>query len=289
MHSYLLNILITFLLAVLKVVCLLVAIAYFTLAERKIMASVQRRVGPNVVGPFGLLQPLADGLKLAGKELAIPAQASSRIFLTVAISVLLFALSGWAAMPFGLFDHSEQFTTSTFVKVLALTEYSFPVESSWKLDVTAPDPGVLLNQNSVCVKYRRCSSLPFPEGYVRAWSKGGPKDPLYAFPQSERYLIYVEWITWITKNYPSYFHNYNNCFCSSQGEQDVLAAICDKRNELTMDTYNRLVSWGCEPGMPLYEPCDPISRECRKFDEFHASRCAEFAKAEAAKPDVYGL
>jgi NADH-quinone oxidoreductase subunit H len=91
---YILNLLSVLLLSVIKVVCLLVAIAYFTLAERKIMAAVQRRVGPNVVGPFGLLQPLADGLKLAGKELAIPAQASSRIFLTVAMTVLLFALSG---------------------------------------------------------------------------------------------------------------------------------------------------------------------------------------------------
>jgi NADH-quinone oxidoreductase subunit H len=94
MMSFLLHILTTLLLSILKIVCLLVAIAYFTLAERKIMAAVQRRVGPNVVGPFGLLQPLADGLKLAGKELAIPAQASSRIFLSVAITVLLFALSG---------------------------------------------------------------------------------------------------------------------------------------------------------------------------------------------------
>ena len=94
MSSYLIHVLITLLLAALKVVCLLIAIAYFTLAERKIMAAVQRRVGPNVVGPLGLLQPLADGLKLAGKELAIPAQASSRIFLSVAMSVLLFALSG---------------------------------------------------------------------------------------------------------------------------------------------------------------------------------------------------
>jgi NADH-quinone oxidoreductase subunit H len=94
MAIFLLNIGLAFLLSVVKVVCLLVAIAYFTLAERKIMAAVQRRVGPNVVGPFGLLQPLADGLKLAGKELAIPAQASSRIFLAVSMTVLLFALSG---------------------------------------------------------------------------------------------------------------------------------------------------------------------------------------------------
>jgi NADH-quinone oxidoreductase subunit H len=94
MSIYLANLLVTLALSLLKIVCLLVAIAYFTLAERKFMAAVQRRVGPNVVGPFGLLQPLADGLKLAGKELAIPTQASSRIFLTVAVTVLLFALSG---------------------------------------------------------------------------------------------------------------------------------------------------------------------------------------------------
>ena len=94
MSIYLLNLVTVVLLSIVKVVCLLVAIAYFTLAERKIMAAVQRRVGPNVVGPFGLLQPLADGLKLAGKELTIPAQAASRIFLTVAMTVLLFALSG---------------------------------------------------------------------------------------------------------------------------------------------------------------------------------------------------
>lgn len=119
---YLLNLLYVVVLSVIKVVCLLVAIAYFTLAERKIMAAVQRRVGPNVVGPFGLLQPLADGLKLAGKELAVPAQASSRIFLTVAMTVLLFALSGWAAMPFGLFDHSECVSSAAVVKILAFTD-----------------------------------------------------------------------------------------------------------------------------------------------------------------------
>jgi len=122
MSTYLINLVVTLLLAVIKVVCLLVAIAYFTLAERKIMAAVQRRVGPNVVGPFGLLQPLADGLKLAGKELAVPTQASSRIFLAVAMTVLLFALSGWSAIPFGLYDYSENIRTTTVVKILVLTD-----------------------------------------------------------------------------------------------------------------------------------------------------------------------
>lgn len=79
------NIIVSVLLAI---VCILVAIAYFTLAERKLMASVQRRVGPNVVGPVGLLQPLADGVKLAGKELAVPTQALEPIFLAAAKNVL---------------------------------------------------------------------------------------------------------------------------------------------------------------------------------------------------------
>ena len=53
---------------ILVIVFLLVAVAYYTLAERKVMASIQRRLGPNLVGPWGLLQPLADGLKLIIKE-----------------------------------------------------------------------------------------------------------------------------------------------------------------------------------------------------------------------------
>lgn len=78
---------------VVKLVLLLVAIAYYTLAERKIMAAVQRRFGPNVVGLLGLLQPLADGLKLFGKELVIPSHANSRIFILAPLAVLTLALT----------------------------------------------------------------------------------------------------------------------------------------------------------------------------------------------------
>jgi NADH:ubiquinone oxidoreductase subunit H len=59
-----------------KIVCLLIGIAYYTVAERKIMASVQRRVGPSIVGIWGLLQPLADGGKLILKELILPTRAN---------------------------------------------------------------------------------------------------------------------------------------------------------------------------------------------------------------------
>src|SRR3954466_16086375 len=75
-----------------KIICLLVSIAYYTLAERKIMAAIQRRKGPNVVGFYGLLQPLADGLKLLSKELLIPTTANSRIFLFAPFLILVLSL-----------------------------------------------------------------------------------------------------------------------------------------------------------------------------------------------------
>ena len=59
------------------VVPLLISVAYFTLAERKLMASIQRRRGPNVIGYLGLLQPLADGLKLFAKESILPSNANT--------------------------------------------------------------------------------------------------------------------------------------------------------------------------------------------------------------------
>jgi NADH-quinone oxidoreductase subunit H len=80
---------------------LLISVAYFTLAERKILGAIQRRRGPNVVGVFGLLQPLADGLKLLLKETIIPSNANTIIFILAPIITFLLALLGWAVIPFG--------------------------------------------------------------------------------------------------------------------------------------------------------------------------------------------
>ncbi len=83
------------------VVPLLLAVAYLTYAERKVIAAMHLRKGPNVVGPFGLLQPLADGLKLFLKETILPSRANRAVFLIGPMVTFLLALIAWAVIPFG--------------------------------------------------------------------------------------------------------------------------------------------------------------------------------------------
>lgn len=86
------------------IVPVLIAVAFFTLLERKIMANIQRRRGPNVVGLFGVLQPFADGLKLLIKETIIPSKANKVIFLFAPILALFLSFLNYTVLPFSFLN-----------------------------------------------------------------------------------------------------------------------------------------------------------------------------------------
>jgi NADH-ubiquinone oxidoreductase chain 1 len=79
----------------------LLTVAYVTVAERKTMASMQRRLGPNIVGYYGLLQAFADALKLLLKEYVSPTQANLALFFLGPIITLIFSLLGYLVIPYG--------------------------------------------------------------------------------------------------------------------------------------------------------------------------------------------
>jgi len=79
----------------------LLSVAFMTIIERKQLSAMQRRVGPNTVGWYGVLQPFADALKLILKETVVPSQANKVLFYLAPVSTLVFSLLGWGIIPFG--------------------------------------------------------------------------------------------------------------------------------------------------------------------------------------------
>lgn len=90
----------TLLKIILIVAPLMLGVAYLTLAERKVIGFMQVRIGPNRVGPWGLIQPIADGLKLLLKEIIIPSRSSKGIFIIAPMLAIAPALAAWAVIPF---------------------------------------------------------------------------------------------------------------------------------------------------------------------------------------------
>ena len=82
------------------IIPLLISVAYFTLAERKILGAIQRRRGPNVIGAYGLLQPLSDGFKLLVKETVLPSSSNKIIFVFSPILTFVISLMGWGVIPY---------------------------------------------------------------------------------------------------------------------------------------------------------------------------------------------
>jgi len=98
------QIIITILKSLIIIVPVLIAVAFFTLLERKIMAGIQRRRGPNVVGLLGVLQPFADGLKLLIKETIIPSKANKVIFIIAPILTLFLSFLNYTVLPFSAYN-----------------------------------------------------------------------------------------------------------------------------------------------------------------------------------------
>jgi NADH-quinone oxidoreductase subunit H len=92
-------VILTFIEALVLLVPLLIGVAYLTYAERKVLAAMQLRKGPNVVGPFGLLQPFADALKMLMKETIIPSGSNRLLFLMAPMLTFALAMIAWAVIP----------------------------------------------------------------------------------------------------------------------------------------------------------------------------------------------
>ena len=122
MLNFLISSLISFLILI---ICLLLVVAFFNLAERKILGIVQYGRGLNVIGFYGLLQPISDGLKLLLKEPLFPSSADKVIFLIALVITFLFSLINWAVIPFSLYGQFIIVASIVFNKNFKYIFYSW--------------------------------------------------------------------------------------------------------------------------------------------------------------------
>ena len=144
MAELLLFVLFSFLKILFVIVPLLISVAYFTLAERKILGTIQRRMGPNVIGTYGLLQPLADGLKLFIKEALIPSSANKVLFIISPIITFIVSLVGWSVIPFDKFSAVAELNIGSIylIAVSSLGFYGIAM-SGWSSNSKYPFLGAL--------------------------------------------------------------------------------------------------------------------------------------------------
>jgi NADH-quinone oxidoreductase subunit H len=126
------------------IVPLLISVAYFTLAERKILGTIQRRMGPNVIGAYGLLQPLADGLKLFIKEGLVPSNANKILFLISPVITFIVSLIGWSVIPFDKYSALVELNIGSIylIAVSSLGFYGIAM-SGWSSNSKYPFLGAL--------------------------------------------------------------------------------------------------------------------------------------------------
>lgn len=142
--SSFLNVLFTIIKILVILVPLLLSIAYFTLAERKVLGTIQRRMGPNVIGVYGLLQPLSDGFKLFMKEALIPSNANKIIFIISPIITFTVSLIGWCVIPFDKYSSLVELNVASIylVAVSSLGFYGIAM-SGWSSNSKYPFLGSL--------------------------------------------------------------------------------------------------------------------------------------------------